>query len=93
MEQTTRLPRFARDGSKLQRPASQFAKLFQQAGFLVLEQRAFRSGHFPFVYALRYGLVSRRLWSRLIRMERAYAKLPWCKAFDYIDVAFVLTPM
>ncbi|TZF90859.1 class I SAM-dependent methyltransferase [Cognatilysobacter lacus] len=89
IEQVRRVDYYDTANRKRQRAPSSMKQCFRSAGFELVAQPQIRRGHFPLVYAIRYGLVPARCLPTVARWERrlwANAPLPMR---DYADVAFV----
>jgi SAM-dependent methyltransferase len=72
------------------RSVERWLELFGAAGFTPRAPRTLRFGHFPLLYAVRYGLVPRRWHGAIAAIERGLARAhprPW---LDYADVLFEL---
>jgi SAM-dependent methyltransferase len=91
MEQFRSRQQMIVEDGKLHRSLDNFVALAEEAGFHCESSAVCRYGHFPILYAIRYGLISERFFGVLRKTERLIGRcfgiLPW----DYVDVRVVLT--
>ena len=90
MEQFRRRQKMIVKDGKLHRSLDNFVALAEEAGFHCESSTICRYGHFPMLYAVRYGLISEQFFGMLQKIERLigswFGILPW----DYADVRVVL---
>lgn len=89
MEQLRLHEKMIKKHGKLHRSVDGFRHLVESAGFVAMSSTVCRYGHFPFLYAVRYGLVPRGLFGALRAMERAFGRLFGVFPGDYADVRIV----
>lgn len=89
IEQVCRKNIFKPDEMKLQRSANEFLQLFMGTGFHIRESRIIRRGHFPLIYAIRYGLVTNQFFPYIGKAEDILGKVFKRVRFDYADTVFV----
>lgn len=75
-------------GRKIHRSVKDWTRLLEAAGFIDISRRVLRYGRFPTTPLIRHGLVPKRFWSAIRRLEALAGKtlgvLPW----DYTEVLF-----
>jgi len=91
IEQTKGKAKICDDGNKLQRTKKSYIDIFSEIGFKVNQTKDIRSGHFLFLYALRYGLMGKKSFVRLKNIEKKLIKLIPIPKFDYRETLFVLS--
>lgn len=89
IEQVRRRRRILFGGTKVQRTRSEYMGLFCDAGFTVIGKNVIRRGHFPLVYAIRYGLVPLRMLPWIAKLEAFLGACFEQAYFDYAVTAFI----
>jgi SAM-dependent methyltransferase len=74
---------------KLQRAPESLIAGFLGAGFELVEWRQVRRGRFPLIYPIRYGLVPRRWFEKIARLESRLWRGARAPSVDYADALFV----
>lgn len=88
IEQTRKHVRLQSISHAKQRPVSDFRHFFEMAGFQAQAIHSLRHGHFPLLYAVRYGLIPRGCFAALARFERRVVRrFEW--PGDYRDTLFL----
>ena len=90
IEQATRKTIFSTDGSKKQREITDFLQKFQQSGLQLSHYKNIRRGHFPLLYAIRYGLVPKYFYNIMINLEKIIGHIVKKPILDYSDILFSL---
>ncbi len=90
IEQTTRKRRINYEEMKCQRTQEEFIDLFNKSGFTCISRRSVRRGHFPLIYAIRYGLLPKKLFPFCASLESWIGKVFPTPLFDYTDTVFIL---
>ncbi|MGV6807383.1 MAG: methyltransferase domain-containing protein [bacterium] len=89
IEQTRKQQKLTDNGYKRQRRKGEYIALFSDSGFSVTDSFSVRSGHMPLIYMVQSGLLRKRAYPLLSKIERRL-----CRASnflgDYIDTVFVL---
>jgi SAM-dependent methyltransferase len=89
VEQVRRRDRHDPANCKLQRAPKSMIEGFHGAGLELVEWRQVRRGRFPLIYLIRYGLLPRRWFGGIARLESTlWRQLP-APAMDYADALFV----
>jgi len=89
VEQVRRQDRPDPPNRKLQRAPDSLVDGFLEAGFELAEWRQVRRGRFPLVYLIRYGLVPKRWFGRIARLESQLWAGKTAPEIDYADALFV----
>jgi len=89
IEQTRRTATWNPSEMKSQRSADEVLKLLEKSGFHNKENRIIRRGHFPLIYAIRYGLVPQILFQQICKAEELIGKVFKKPLLDYVDTLFV----
>jgi hypothetical protein len=71
---------------KVQRTQSEYVAALEAAGFANPRATVVRRGHFPLLYAIRYGLMPSRLFPTIAGWERWWGSLFCSPCCDYVDV-------
>lgn len=90
IEQTCHYSRMTDGDMKKQRSIKDFKSIFSNANFLVESDRTVRTGHFPLIYFIRFGLIPSSLFPFIMRLDNFYSSCMSLLPFDYFDTAFVL---
>ncbi len=90
IEQTTRKHRTNYNEMKCQRTQEEFIDLFNKSGFTCISRRSVRRGHFPLIYAIRYGLIPKKFFPFCAFLESLIGKILPTPLFDYADTVFIL---
>jgi len=90
IEQATNVTIISPDGSKKQREITEFIDKFKQSGLQLNYYKNIRRGHFPLLYAIRYGLVPKSFYNALIKLETIIGHISKKPIFDYADILFSL---
>ena len=72
-----------------QRKKGEYLELFSQCGYRTIDHYPIRNGRSMFQYAIRYGLIPRKFFGKLVKHEMERAKRnssSWCKYQDFIFV-------
>jgi len=76
---------------KLHRSIDSFLGIAKQAGLEEQSTTVCRYGHFPLLYLIRLGLIPRRLFPLIQRMERRVGRILGVLPWDYVDARVVLS--
>ena len=90
IEQTRRKETMTADGIKKQRSVAHFTGIFDNAGFAVERLEHIRKARFLPIYLIRYGLVPKRFFPLIARLDRSFATLFSSPRTSYVDTLFVL---
>jgi SAM-dependent methyltransferase len=89
VEQVRRRDRPDPANCKLQRAPESLIAGFRGAGFDLVEWRQVRRGRFPLIYLIRYGLLPRRWFQAIARLESSLWRHRPAPSLDYADALFV----
>jgi SAM-dependent methyltransferase len=90
IEQVGFVTRIVERHYKKRRSLQDFFSLFQGADFSITSYRYIRGGHFPLIYAIRWGMVSGRRFSCISQLDQYVAQWIPMLPFGYKDTIFVL---
>jgi len=91
IEQTRKTTTLEYDGIKKQRSVADFVGIFENAGFTVEQVEHVRKARFLPIYLIRYGLLPKRLFTFLSKIDGFFAKIFSAPSFSYVDTLFILT--
>ncbi|MBK8122819.1 MAG: class I SAM-dependent methyltransferase [Dokdonella sp.] len=78
-----------RENLKLQRSAKEIVELFEAAGFICEGWRQIRRGRFPLIYAIRYGLIPKKVYRLIAKLESFLWDRLGLPRYDYADATFL----
>ncbi|MES0873761.1 class I SAM-dependent methyltransferase [Sinimarinibacterium thermocellulolyticum] len=88
LEQVRSRRALVEQGRKIHRSVHEWTRLLEVAGFIDVSPRVLRHGRFPMIPLIRQGLIPKRFWPFIRRLEALTGKtcgvLPW----DYAEVLF-----
>ena len=65
-----------------------YVDAFDKAGLPPVAVETIRTGHFPLIYLIRFGIIPRSLFPTVKRIEQLYCKTVSQPLFDYADTVF-----
>ena len=89
VEQFRRKRREIPEHGKVHRSIREVVDLATSAGWSAGQPTILRHGHFPMLYAIRYGLVPRAAFRAIARLERSMGRICHLIPGDYADVRIV----
>ena len=90
VEQVSKNITISSDKSKKQRPLKYFTRIFIGSGLKIQSHKTIRRGHFPFLYAIRFGFIPVSFFKYLAKLESLIGRFFKEPLFDYADVIFIL---
>ena len=90
IEQVNRRSREVSKDNKLQRSSELFTESFMASSFKLINSYTIRSGHFPLIYLIRFGLVPPALFKFIMLLDRLYSSIFSFLPLDYHDTVFRL---
>ncbi len=91
IEQTGSCERIVENGMKKIRTGDSYLRLFGAAGWRCYRYQKIRSGYFPLIYLIRYGLVPDAFFPLCAKLEVPYQHLVQRSTREYYETAFYLT--
>lgn len=89
IEQTRRKSTLKLTEMKCQRSEGEVLQLLEEAYFFNLESCIIRRGHFPLIYAIRYGFVPPIFFPLIVRIEAFCGEVFGTTYWDYADTVFL----
>lgn len=88
-EHTRRREVYHSKRKNLLRSSKNILKLVSESGFSVMSSRVIRRGHFPLIYLIRYGLVHRKMFPCIARLESLMGRIFGQPFIDYANTLFI----